>query len=97
MAAFTTIVAIAGLAAAGAGMYQKHEATQDAKKDARNQQSRLRRERDDAKVQQDAAIAARASRARQMTLASGSGYKSTIRTSPLGLSSNAPGRTEFGV
>lgn len=92
----TAILVAASVAAAGYQASEQHSAQVDAKKDAKEQQSRLRQQQDDARVQREAALAARTARQRQVSMAAGAGYDSTFATSPLGLSGNPSGKTEFG-
>lgn len=93
MAVTAALVTVA--ATVGTTMYARQE-QRDAKKDQRDEMAKNRQQQEDAKTQQETAMAARAQRARMNALAGG-GYNSTIKTSPLGLSSGGTGKTELGA
>src|SRR3990167_3228860 len=99
--ALATIAAIVGVLAAAGTAYHQSRSTRRASNDAeRDQENAIKDENrrlDDEKAKVDAGQAIRAQRARQKALlASGGGYGSTINTSPLGLSTNAPGKSKLG-
>ena len=97
--AVTAVIASAVIA--GGTAYHSSRSSKRAASDAgRDQENAIKDENrrlDDEKAKVDAGQAIRAQRARQKALlASGGGYGSTIHTSPLGLSSNAPGKSKLG-
>jgi len=87
MAAITAalIAAAATVAATATTIGVQRSDARDARIDQSHRLDKAKQDAADAQTQQQVTLAARAARARQMSLAGG-GYDSTVNTSPLGLS-----------